>query len=57
MSIVPDYQRASLEPEGGAPEPEARSQWQLIRRRFFRHRVAVVSVVVLLLLIFVCFGA
>jgi peptide/nickel transport system permease protein len=33
-----------------ALEPVARSQWQLFRRRFFRHKVAVVSGVVLLLL-------
>lgn len=38
-------------------EPEARTQWQLIRRRFLHHRVAVVSSVVLLLLMLVCFGA
>jgi peptide/nickel transport system permease protein len=31
-------------------EPVARSQWQLFRRRFFRHKVAVVSGVILLLL-------
>lgn len=38
-------------------EPEARTQWQLIRRRFLHHRVAVASTVVLLLLMLVCFGA
>jgi len=39
------------------PEPEARSQWQLVRRRFFRHRVAVGASIVLILLICVCFAA
>ena len=38
-------------------EPIARTQWQLFRRRFFRHRAAVISLGVLLLLIVVCFGA
>lgn len=38
-------------------ETEPRTQWQLVRRRFFRHRVAMVSVLVLLLLIALCFGA
>ena len=31
-------------------EPVARSQWQLFRRRFFKHRLAVISLVVLVLL-------
>jgi len=46
-------------PTGGGPvgEPVARSQWQLFRRRFFRHRLAVVGGIVLILLIVVCFGA
>jgi peptide/nickel transport system permease protein len=36
----------------GAPElqPVARSQWQLFRRRFFKHKVAVAAGVILLLL-------
>ncbi|MBA2607695.1 MAG: ABC transporter permease [Actinobacteria bacterium] len=38
-------------------EAEPRSQWQLVRRRFGRHRVAVVATIVLLVLIAVCFGA
>ena len=38
-------------------EPKARSQWQLFRRRFLRHKAAVVSTVILLILIIVCFGA
>jgi len=38
-------------------EAEPRSQWQLMRRRFFRHRIAMVSLVVLGLLLLACFGA
>jgi peptide/nickel transport system permease protein len=34
-----------------------RSQWELFRRRFMRHRMAVVSIGVLIFLIVVCFGA
>ncbi len=41
----------------GAPEPEARTQWSLFSRRFLRHRMAVVSIVVLVLLVVACFGA
>jgi len=38
-------------------EPVARSQWQLFRRRFVRHRMAVISLLVLILLCVLCFGA
>lgn len=38
-------------------EPAPRSQWQMVRRRFFRHRVALVSIVVLVVLLVLCFGA
>lgn len=38
-------------------EPEARSQWSLFARRFLRHRMAVISVGVLVLLFVACFGA
>lgn len=37
--------------------PEHRSQWDLFRRRFLRHRVAIVSIGVLVLLCVACFGA
>ena len=43
--------------EEGVFEPVARSQWQLFRRRFFRHRGAIISMVVLILLAILCFGA
>jgi len=35
----------------------ARTNWQLFRRRFFRHKMALVSLVVLTILIVGCFGA
>lgn len=38
-------------------EPVARSQWQLFWRRFRRHRVAIASIFVLLILVVLCFGA
>lgn len=38
-------------------EPVARSNWQLFRRRFFKHKLAVIAIVVLVLMIVVCFGA
>jgi len=37
--------------------PKSRSQWQLFWRRFARHKVAVASIVILVLLVVVCFGA
>ena len=51
-------------PEPGAPgglgvreDALVRSQWQLFWRRFLRHRMAVISAVVLVLIIVACFGA
>jgi peptide/nickel transport system permease protein len=41
----------------GAPEPVARTQWQLFRRRFLHHKMAVISCVVLVAMFVVCFGA
>jgi peptide/nickel transport system permease protein len=49
-------EEVDLELAPGA-EPIARSNWQLFRRRFFRHKLAVVAIIVLLFLIIVCFGA
>jgi peptide/nickel transport system permease protein len=57
LSIVPDFERADVDPLPVEIEPEPRTQWQLIRRRFFQHKLAVISLVVLILLIVVCFGA
>jgi peptide/nickel transport system permease protein len=44
-------------PEFVDEETVVRSQWQLFWRRFLRHRMAVLSSLVLLLVIFVCFSA
>src|SRR5438105_3481363 len=61
--------RELLDVPAEAPEPRApgglgvgedalvRSQWHLFWRRFLRHRMAVISAVVLLAIIVVCFGA
>jgi peptide/nickel transport system permease protein len=38
-------------------EPVARSQWQLILRRFLHHRMAIISIIVLVILCVLCFGA
>jgi peptide/nickel transport system permease protein len=38
-------------------EPIARSNWQLFRRRFLRHKMAVVSIFILVALCIACFGA
>jgi len=40
-----------------AREPVARSNWQLFRRRFFRHKLALLSLFVLAVLLVACFGA
>ncbi|MDQ1535524.1 MAG: peptide/nickel transport system permease protein [Actinomycetota bacterium] len=49
-------QDAELELAVGA-EAVARTQWQLFWRRFFRHRLALGSLIVLILLCIACFGA
>ena len=38
-------------------EPVPRTNWQLFRRRFLRHRLAVVSLIILVILFIACFGA
>lgn len=50
----------SAAPSAGATllsEPEARSQWQLFWRRFFRHKIAVVAAIVLIFLYLITFFA
>ena len=47
---MPEGADASLTYESGL-EVEARSQWTLARRRFFRHRLAVASLVVLVVIL------
>jgi peptide/nickel transport system permease protein len=60
MSRVPETM--VIPPPADTPDqyesgPVARSNWQLFRRRFFRHKMAFVSIVVLAILIVACFGA
>jgi peptide/nickel transport system permease protein len=44
--------------EPAAPgEAVARSNWQLFRRRFLRHKLGLLSIVVLVILMIACFGA
>ncbi len=42
---------------GALDGPRPRSQWQLFRSRFLKHRLAVFSLVLLIFLIFACFAA
>jgi peptide/nickel transport system permease protein len=37
--------------------PDAKSQWALFRRRFLRHKVALASILVLIVIAILCFGA
>lgn len=55
ISIV--TQPAGLEPSVADEGEKLLSQWQLVRRRFFRHRLAVIGLVVLIVLMVACFGA
>lgn len=73
MSVVPEEPRGAAVvggspmgalqtlPHAGGEVAEAvtvhRSQWELFRRRFVRHRMALVAIGVLVLLFVVCFGA
>lgn len=59
LGAPPAHIEPGLGPEEIAPGPVtvSRSQWQLFRQRFFKHRIAVVSLAVLVLLIVACFGA
>ena len=52
---VPEVSTDAELPPGAEPIP--RTQWQLFRRRFFKHRLAVASIVVLAILMIACFGA
>ena len=38
-------------------EPVVRTNWQVFRRRFFRHKLALVSLAILAILMIACFGA
>ena len=53
--MMPMGEAGALAPEG--EEEEARSQWQLILRRFLRHKLAVAALLVLVLLYLVAIFA
>ncbi len=58
MSLTEPLPRPPVaNPERGALEPEARTNWQLFRRRFIRHRLALISIVILGILMIACYGA
>ena len=67
MTTLPNRELLDVPTEENVPEPHAgefadeetvvRSQWGLFWKRFFRHRMAVVSSVVLALIVFACFSA
>ena len=38
-------------------DPVVRSNWQVFRRRFFRHKLALISIAILVILMVACFGA
>jgi N-terminal TM domain of oligopeptide transport permease C len=55
---VPAESEVALEEGlGEAAEPIPLSQWQLFYRRFKRHKLAVASLVILILLFVLCYGA
>ena len=54
--VVVSEAAADVELVAGA-EPVPRSQWQLFRRRFVRHRLAVISLGLLVIIAIACFGA
>ncbi len=56
IEVMPEPDEGDLELVAGA-EPKARSQFQLVVRRFLRHRAAVFSTVLFVILLFMCFGA
>jgi peptide/nickel transport system permease protein len=53
-AVVPDEGDAQLLQ---GTEAVARTQWQMFRRRFFRHRLAMLGLVILVFMIVVCFAA
>jgi peptide/nickel transport system permease protein len=60
MTVIPENDIVGSDTEfelAPGAEPVARTNWQLFRRRFFRHKLALISMVVLFVLIVVCFGA
>jgi peptide/nickel transport system permease protein len=54
---MPELPGLEEEPGAAVVEAVALTQWQLFRRRFLRHRLAVASMIVLILLYVACFTA
>jgi peptide/nickel transport system permease protein len=54
VTAIAQAPSAELELAVGA-EPEPRTQWQLFRRRFMRHKLAVVGLVTLIVITVMCF--
>ena len=57
MTFTPPITPAPLDDPALANEPVARTNWQLFRRRFFRHRLALISIAILVILMIACYGA
>ncbi len=59
MSVSAVLSQRPIEDPDLAPgsTPATRSNWQLFRRRFFRHKMAFVSIAVLVILMVACYGA
>jgi peptide/nickel transport system permease protein len=58
VSLAPPVAPDPLgEPAPVVTEPVARTNWQLFRRRFFRHRLALLSIAILVILMIACYGA
>ncbi len=55
IASLPMEGGVELDPDGEL-SPEPISQWKLFRRRFFRHRGAVIALVGLILITFACFS-
>ncbi|MCU1501949.1 MAG: ABC-type dipeptide/oligopeptide/nickel transport system, permease component [Ilumatobacteraceae bacterium] len=53
---LPEADEGDLQLVVGA-DPVARSQFQLISRRFLRHRMAVIGLILLIVIMVMCFGA
>lgn len=56
IEVMPEADEGDLELVAGA-EPVPRSQFQLITRRFLRHKAAVFSLLMIIVLLVMCFGA
>ena len=57
MSLIAPLPPPLDDPAFVAGEPVARTNWQLFRRRFLRHRLALLSIAILVILMIACYGA